>query len=162
NCRSAYQRRTVQTMNYDEFAFFNRQLASMLGEGLPLEGAIKQLAQGMRSGPLRLEIEELQKELSRGIPLSEAIQKRNLPEMYRRMVRIGVSNNDLPGVLTLIADHYDRANSLWTRLKGLMVYPVLVVIVSLGLTTLVSVVFNRFLSHFLDQFALRPPFAIAL
>src|SRR5262249_4290019 len=105
---------------------------------------------------------ELQKELSRGIPLSEAIQKRNLPDMYRRMVRIGVSNNDLPGVLTLIADHYDRANSLWTRLKGLMVYPVLVVIVSLGLTTLVSVVFNRFLSHFLDQFALRPPFAIAL
>jgi len=34
---------------------------------------------------------------------------------------------------------------VWTRLKGLMVYPLIVVIVSLGLTLLLSVSFGRFM-----------------
>jgi len=50
-------------------------------------------------------------------------------------------------VLTLLADHYHRANALWTRLKGLMVYPLLVILVSLGLTTLISLNFNRFVKE---------------
>ena len=47
-------------MNYDEFAFFNQQLAAMLREGIPLEGALKQLCAGMRSGALRVEIAHVQ------------------------------------------------------------------------------------------------------
>ena len=35
-------------MNYDEFGFFNRQLAAMLKDGIPLEGAIKQLVELLR------------------------------------------------------------------------------------------------------------------
>ena len=44
------------------------------------------------------------------------------------MVEIGARSNDLPGVLTLLADHYQRLHNLWTRLKGLMVYPMIVLI----------------------------------
>ena len=110
-------------MNYDEFAFFNQQLAAMLREGIPLEGALKQLCAGMRSGPLRAEIQQLEADLARGTPLKEALARRALPDLYRQMVEIGARSNDLPGVLTLLADHYHRANALWTRLKGLMVYP---------------------------------------
>src|SRR5438552_1771660 len=67
------------------------------------------------------------------------------------MVEIGARSNDLPGVLILLADHYHRANALWTRLKGLMVYPLLVLFVSLGLTVLISVAFSRFMAGFSDQ-----------
>jgi type IV pilus assembly protein PilC len=144
-------------MKYDEFAFFNRQLAVMLREGIPLEGALKQLSAGMHSGPLREQIEQLERDLATGTPLSEALAKRNLPEMYRRMVQAGAAANDLPGVLTLLADHYERSNLLWTRLKGLMVYPLLVVIVALGLTLIVSLVFGRFAAHLFDQFSITPP-----
>lgn len=147
-------------MNSDEFAFFNRQLAAMLREGIPLEGALRQLSSGMRSGPLRTEVEQLQQDLARGVPLAEALAKRDLPEMYRRMVRIGAAGNDLPGILTLIADHYERANALWTRLKGLLVYPVIVVVVSLGLTALLSFTLNRFLGHLFDQFRMAAPPAL--
>src|SRR6266702_748858 len=104
-------------MNYDEFVFFNQQLASMLREGIPLEGALKQLSAGMRTGALRKEIEELEATLAGGMPLPEALARRSLPEFYRRMVGIGVRANDLPGVLTLLADHYHRSNLLWARLK---------------------------------------------
>ena len=148
-------------MKHDEFAFFNRQLAVMLREGIPLEGALKQLSAGMGSGSLREQIEALEKDLASGTPLPDALAKRDLPEMYRRMVQAGAAGNDLPGVLTLLADHYERANLLWTRLKGLLVYPALVVLVALGLTTIMSVVFTRFLTPILNQFSLRPPLAVA-
>jgi len=148
-------------MKNDEFAFFNRQLAAMLREGIPLEGALKQLTTAMRSGPLREQIETLEKDLATGTPLPDALAKRELPEMYRRMVQAGAAGNDLPGVLTLLADHYERANLLWTRLKGLLVYPALVVLVALGLTALVSMVFSRFMAYMFQQFSLNPPLVVA-
>jgi len=132
-------------MKYDEFAFFNNQLAAMLREGIPLEGALRHLCIGMRSGPLRMELQQLEADLTRGTPLKEALARRSLPELYRYMLEIGARSNDLPGVLTLLADHYYRANALWTRLKGLMVYPLIVIALSLGLTILISLNFNRFL-----------------
>ena len=142
-------------MNYDEFAFFNQQLASMMRAGIPLEGALKQLSKGLRNGPLREQVEQLEADLAKGTPLHEALNRRQLPEFYRRMVEIGVRSNDLPGMLTMLADHYHRANAIWTRLKGLMVYPLIVIVVSLGLTLILSVVFGRFLTNFLGIFT--PP-----
>src|SRR6266850_3022023 len=139
-------------MNYDEFAFFNQQLAGMLRTGIPLEGALKQLCAGMRTGPLRAEMQQLEAELARGIPLKEAVAHRALPPFYIQMVEIGVRSNDLPGVLTLLADHYHRANALWMRLKGLVVYPLIGLVVWLGLTALLCVVFTHFLALFADQF----------
>jgi len=131
-------------MNYDEFAFFNQQLAAMLRDGIPLEGALKQLSAGMRAGPLRNEIAELEKDLAGGAPLKEAMAKSKLPDFYRRMLEVGTRGNDLPGVLTLLADHYHRANSVWTRLKGLLIYPVIVIIVSFGLSFVLSATLGKF------------------
>src|SRR2546422_144377 len=148
-------------MRHDEFAFFNQQLATMLRDGIPLEGALKQLCAGMRAGKLRAEMEQLEADLARGTSLKEALGRRALPQFYVRMVEVGARANDLPGVLTLLADHYHRANALWTRLKGLMVYPLLVIVVSLGLTLMVSLTFSHFLSKFFDQLVRTPPLAVA-
>ena len=137
-------------MNHDEFAFFNQQLASMLRDGIPLEGGIKQLCAGMRQGPLRAELGLLETDLAGGTPLAVALARRKLPEFYSRMVELGARSNDLPGVLTLLADHYQRAHALWVRLKGLLVYPCLVIAVSLGLTLLLSSTFNHFLTAMFD------------
>lgn len=148
-------------MKYDEFAFFNRQLAAMTREGIPLEGALRQLSGGMREGALRSEVEALEKDLAGGTPFAQAIDKRTFPELYRRLARLGAAGNDLPGILTLIADHYERTQTLWSRLKGLMVYPVLVLLVSLGLTLIISLLFSRFLGGLLSEplflLSARPP-----
>ncbi len=144
-------------MNYDEFAFFNQQLAAMLRDGIPLEGALKQLCNGMRHGLLRNELEKLEADLARGTPLKDALDRRDLPQLYRRMVEIGARSNDLPGMLTMLADHYHRANAVWTRLKGLMVYPFIVILVSLGMTLVLTFVFSHFLANFVGLFT--PPTA---
>jgi len=144
-------------MNYDEFAFFNRQLAAMLHDGIPLEGALKQLSADMQSGVLRQELELLGESLSKGTPLKDATAQRKLPIFYKKMLEIGVRANDLPGTLTLLADYYHRANVLWTRLKGLLVYPMIVIVVSLGLTLMLCLSFNHFLKNLFEQFLVSRP-----
>jgi type II secretory pathway component PulF len=115
----------------------------------------------MKDEPLRGEIKQLEGDLARGTPLKDALAQRKLPELYRHMMEIGARGNDLPGVLTLLADHYQRAAALWNRLRGLMVYPFIVIVVSLGLTTMLSLVFSHFLRGFFDQFGNRPLFLMA-
>jgi len=147
-------------MNYDEFAFFNQQLAAMLRDGIPLEGALKQLCGGMKTGPLRAEMAQLESDLARGTPLNEAIARRDLPEFYLRMVTVGMRSNDLPGMLTLLADYYQKTNSVWNRLKGLMVYPFLVLIVALGLTILVSILARKFVVGTVQDIVQSPPIVL--
>ncbi len=151
-------------MNYDELAFFNQQLAAMLREGIPLEGALKQLCAGMKAGPLHNEMVMLEQDLARGTPLSDAIKRRSLPDFYTRMVAVGARSNDLPGVLTLLADYYQRSNTTWNRLKGLMVYPALVLLVSIGLSVVISLLASRFVEMSgLDALEVyMPPFPTAL
>ncbi len=144
-------------MKYDELAFFNQQLAAMLRNGVPLEGALKQISREMRAGPLRSEILLLENDLGQGTPLGEALAKRKLPELYRAMLELGSRSQDLPGVLTLLADHYTRANTLWMRLKGLMVYPLIVLLVSLGLTLLLSTLANKLVIGMAHEMTYSPP-----
>ncbi len=129
-------------MKWDEFAFMNQQLAGMLKSGVPLEGALQRLAAEMQDGRLRRELERLKAELADGAPLEEALTRRDLPELYKRIVRLGAKGNDLPGVLLLMADYYRRMDFTWTRLKGLMVYPVLVLAAALVLSGILAFVIS--------------------
>lgn len=132
-------------MNYDEFAFLNQQLAAMLHDGIPLEGALQRLCADMSRGALRTELEALGADLAGGTPLPAALANRQLPDLYKRLLLVGAKSNDLPGTLNLVADYYQRQHDLWTRLKGLMVYPTIV----LGVAFLVSLVFYLAWSHVL-------------
>jgi type II secretory pathway component PulF len=124
-------------MKYDEFAFFNQQLAAMLRDGIPLEGALRRLCQDMRHSALRDQLQALEADLARGTPIADALRPRQLPELYKRMILVGVKSNDLPGALTMLADYFQNQNNVWTRLKSMMTYPLIVMfagfLVSLGL-----------------------------
>lgn len=129
-------------MKLDEFAFLNQQLAGMLRAGIPLEGGLRELSSTMRRGDLRNELEALEKDLTAGAPLGEAVSRRKLPALYVRLTQAGVAGGDLPGVLTLLADYYNRLATVMTRLKGLMVYPGIVLLLGLGVSILVTYVYR--------------------
>jgi type IV pilus assembly protein PilC len=131
-------------MKYDEFAFFNQQLAAMLRDGIPLEGALHRLCEEMRRGKLRDELQALEVDLARGTPIADALKTRQLPELYKRMVLVGVKSGDLPGALTMLADYFHRQNNLWTRMKGLMVYPLVVLLVAFLLSCFLSYILSHF------------------
>lgn len=125
-------------MNYEELAFFNQQLAAMLRDGIPLQGAVRQLCGSMRRGRLRGDFEQLEDALAQGTPLDEAIEQSRLPELYRQMVRVGARSDNLPAVLTTLADHYRRMSAIFERLKGVLFYPLLILALALALSLYVA------------------------
>jgi type II secretory pathway component PulF len=131
-------------MKHEELAYVNQQLAGMLKSGLPLEAALRELCADMKRGALREELRQLEADLAKGTPLREALAARRLPEFYIRMLQLGARSQDLPGVLILMADHYQRAELIWTRLKGLLVYPALVLLGSLGVSLLIAYLVQMF------------------
>lgn len=133
-------------MNYDEFGFFNQQLAGMLKSGVPLEGALRQLCVGMKQGRLRDELQKLEADLAQGAPLEKALAARDLPEFYARMVLVGAKGNDLPAMLTLLADYYQRANSISARLKGLLVYPMIVLAAAFFVSVFLALVYSGYVA----------------
>jgi type II secretory pathway component PulF len=141
-------------MKTDEFAFFNQQLAAMLRDGIPLEGALKRLCAEMRVGELRDELSALESDLAKGVPMAEALVPRQLPELYKRMIVVGVKGNDLPGALTMLADYFQRQNQVWTRLKSMMTYPLIVMFVALFISIVLAFVWTCVIGPaFLDIFA---------
>lgn len=129
-------------MKWDEFAFLNQQLAGMLRAGIPLEGGLRELSASMGRGKLRSELDALRKDLEEGVPVADALAKRDLPELYVRLAQAGVAGGDLPGTLNLLADYYDRTATTMTRLKGLMVYPMIVLVGALAVSILIAFVYH--------------------
>ncbi|HWY30919.1 MAG TPA: type II secretion system F family protein, partial [Candidatus Acidoferrum sp.] len=129
-------------MKYDEFSFFNQQLAAMLRDGIPLEGALQRLCAEMRRGSLRDELQRLEADLAKGTPIAEALKGRQLPELYKRMVMVGVKSGDLPGALTMLADYFQRQNSVWTRLRSMMTYPLIVMLAAFLISFLLAFIWN--------------------
>jgi type IV pilus assembly protein PilC len=129
-------------MKYDEFAFFNQQLAAMLREGIPLEGALRRLCQEMRQGSLRNELQALEADLAKGTAIADALRPRQLPELYKRMIVVGVKGGDLPGALTMLADYFQNQNNIWTRLKSMMTYPLIVMLVACFLSLALAILWT--------------------
>jgi len=144
-------------MKLDEFAFLNQQLAGMLRAGIPLEGSLRELSATMRRGDLRTEVEALERDLEKGTPVTEAVARRHLPELYVRLVQAGVSGGDLPGVLILLADYYNRIAGIAARLKGLSVYPFIVLVAAIGVSLLITTVYRELVSTVFSDIDLWVP-----
>jgi len=138
-------------MKYDEFAFFNQQLAAMLRDGIPLEGALHRLCEEMHRGKLRAELQALETDLAKGTPMADALRTRQLPELYKRMILVGVKSGDLPGALTMLADYFYRQSNLWMRLKSLMVYPLIVLVAAFILSCFLSYILGHFIWNNLSE-----------
>lgn len=121
-------------MKSDDLFFLNQQLAGMLRHGIPIEGALKQLCAGLARGKLRHELELLGADLAQGKTVEEALSARRLPRLYVTLLKLGWRGQNLPAVLNLVADYYHRTGLISTRLKGLMVYPAIVLVCSLCLS----------------------------
>jgi type IV pilus assembly protein PilC len=97
----------------------------------------------MRRGKLRDELQTLEADLANGVPMADALQPRQLPELYKRMILVGVKSGDLPGALTMLADYFQRQNNVWTRLKSMMTYPLIVMFVAFLISTVLAFIWTH-------------------
>jgi type IV pilus assembly protein PilC len=121
--------------------FFFRQLSFMLRSGLPVADALD-LAQVQVSSPrLKLVIRKMLKAIRNGQALSKAMsqQKSIFPEMAINLIMAGESTGDLDSIMERIAVHLEKKAALKAQMINAMIYPVIVVLAAIGVSTFMIV-----------------------
>jgi len=119
-------------------AGFNRELASVIEAGIPLEEGISEIAQGTARGPLRKALEEVSREVAEGVPLEEAVGRREgvFPAAYARLLRAAAVSGDLSGVLRSYSEEAEQLDDLARDVRMSLAYPFAVLALLLGLSAL--------------------------
>ena len=114
-------------------AVWTRQLAGLVGSGLPLERALAALADESEDERQRELLSHLKSEVNAGSPFARALATapREFDEVYRGVVAAGEQSGALGAVLERLADDLEARQALRARLLGAMLYPAIVSLIAL-------------------------------
>ncbi len=138
---------------------FTVQLATLSSAGIPIVRALSILEGQARPGPFKDVLGDVVEDVSSGTPLSEALAKheRAFDSLYSAMVRAGEAGGVLDRVLERLAAYRERAAQLRSKVVGAMIYPLVIVVVAVGVVSAVIVwVIPRFRQIF-DSFGVELP-----
>jgi type IV pilus assembly protein PilC len=121
-----------------ELSLFTRQLATMIGAGIPLLEAFEILADQTKTQNkgFGLGLQEVADLVRGGTELSEAMQryKRIFPEIYVNMIKAGEASGQLDIILNRMADFLEANEALKREIKSAMTYPVISLCLIVGIT----------------------------
>lgn len=109
---------------FKSVVFFTRQLATMVGQGVPLAKSLEQLTRGEKPGFKKI-IQDVADSISTGLTLSDAIAKHPgaFSPMYIAIVRSGEEAGALDKVLDGMANYLESAEIMRGKVKTAMRYP---------------------------------------
>jgi type IV pilus assembly protein PilC len=115
---------------------FTRQFATMISAGLPMVQCLEILATQMESAELRKVVMKVKESVQSGATLSEALSKHKkvYDDLYVNMVEAGEVGGALDTILIRLAQYREKADKLARKVKGALVYPIVVMIVAIGVT----------------------------
>ncbi len=132
---------------------FTRQLSTLQDAGLPLLRSIQILEQQERPGLLKSILGQVAEDVESGSTLSDAMAKhpKAFDRLYSKMVNAGEIGGVLDLILQRLANFLEKAERLKARIKGAMIYPIVVVIIAVAIVTGIMVfVIPKFQSIFND------------
>jgi type IV pilus assembly protein PilC len=115
-----------------DVVIFSRQLATMVGSGLPLVSAIGIIAEQCDSKNLRTVLLQVRDDVSAGVNVSEALAKHPnafIP-LYVNMVHAGETGGSLDVILERLSTYLEKAEALQGKIKSAMIYPIGIIVVS--------------------------------
>ena len=112
---------------------WTRQLAGLVGSGLPLERALTALADESEDPRQRELVSHLKAEVNAGSPFARALgtAPREFDDVYRAVVAAGEQSGALGTVLERLADDLEARQELRAKLIGAMLYPAIVSLVAI-------------------------------
>ncbi len=121
-----------------DLCLFTRQLATMIGAGIPLLESFEILAEqaGDQNKGFGLGLQECADLVRGGTEISEAMTKfpKIFPEIYINMVKAGEASGQLDIILNRLADFLEATESLKREIKSAMTYPIISLILIFGIT----------------------------
>ena len=130
------------------------------GKELTILRSLKILAQMQKPGRLKYSLEDVCDEIEGGSTLSEAMSKspKAFDRLYVNMIRAGEAGGALEVILRRLSEFMERAEALKRKVKGAMVYPIVVVSVAVGILTFIMIkIVPQFNKIFADFGTTLPP-----
>ena len=119
------------------------QLATLLQAAVPLKNSLQILLQHCTNIALNAWLRQLLKDIESGLAFSQALEKQNVEKQNqyltyqdRQLIKVGEMTGKLPTVCHEIAQHKQQALALQRKIRKILLYPVLVLGISLILTAL--------------------------
>jgi type IV pilus assembly protein PilC len=121
-----------------ELCLFTRQLATMIGAGIPLLEGLEILAEQTReqNKGFGMGLQECADFVRGGTEISEAMSKfpKIFPDIYINMVKAGEASGQLDVILNRLSDFLEASESLKREIKSAMTYPVISLVLIFGIT----------------------------
>lgn len=119
-----------------------RQLSTLLDAGVPLLRGLQILLKQEAHPTLRKGLSSVQESVEGGSTFAEALaqQPRIFHPFYINMVKAGEAGGVLEQVLLRLAEHMEKSERLKSKIKGAMVYPLVVLFVAMCILVYLMVV----------------------
>lgn len=146
-------------------AVWTRQLAGLVGAGLPLERALTALSDEAEDPRQRELVAHLRSEVNGGSPFARALgsMPREFDDVYRGVVAAGEQSGALGTVLERLADDLEGRQQLKAKLIGATLYPAIVSLIAVVIVIfLVTYVVPQVASVFTNSKRALPGLTVAM
>lgn len=143
----------LDRVSFNDIVDFTRQLAIMLNAGLTLIDCFDILKQQIKKQSLYKIINDIDKEIKAGNTFSSALQRypQHFSNLYIALVKSGEASGKLNDILIRLADNLEKQREFRGKLKGALIYPVIVIVGMISVMfIMVTFVVPRLLSLYKD------------
>jgi type IV pilus assembly protein PilC len=127
----------------DKLLFF-QLLSAMIGAGVPIIEGLDLLHSQMKNPKLKLVIEDMRAQIEEGKSLAQSMRanKDVFDEATCAVVEAGEKSGKLNNVMRELVNQQEQLNTITKKIKGVMTYPIIVIIVMilLGVVVLLFVI----------------------
>lgn len=124
-----------------DIALFTRQMATMMGAGVPLLQSFDIIGEGFENPNMRTLVENVKQEVAAGNSLASSLRKFPLyfDDLYCNLVDSGEQSGALEQLLDRIATYKEKTEALKAKIKKAMTYPISVIIVAVIVTAILLI-----------------------
>ena len=120
---------------------FTRQLATLVNSGLPLMRGIDVLKRQMKDPQMVEALNGISENIAAGGTFSESLTQypKIFDKLYVNMVKAGEAGGVLEVVLGRLAEFAEKSEKIKNKVKGAMIYPIVVLVAAIGITAFLLV-----------------------
>lgn len=130
-----------QKVKEKNLVIFARIFSTMINAGLPLIQCLDLLAQQEENKTFAKIITSVKEDIEGGSTLQDALKKYPavFDELFVNLVAAGESGGILDVILIRLSNYMEKTMKLKTKVKGSLVYPIIVLVISIAVVTLLLV-----------------------
>ena len=148
-----------------ELVIMSRQMATLVRSGISIVECLHAVAAQTENATLKQALNDIRLDVLTGSTLTDAMRKhaRILNEMYVSLVQAGETGGVLERTLEIAAVQFDQEAELQEKVKAAFVYPIVVLVASIGVVFFMLIFIVPVFAKVYDQFhAKLPPVTMAL